>query len=57
MLRLISIAGLAFAGLAFTCLAATRAVATADDHPPEGSLRISVFQVDATPPLGSPVAA
>jgi hypothetical protein len=51
MLRPFSIVCLAFAGLAIC-----RAAATADEISAHDSLRISVFQVDATPPLGTPVA-
>jgi hypothetical protein len=43
-------------GLAFTGLAICRAVTFAEEIPAKDPLRISVFQVDATPPLGSPVA-
>jgi hypothetical protein len=46
-----SIAALTFFWLATSC-----AAASADEPSAGGALRIGVFQVDATPPLGTPVA-
>ncbi len=37
-------------------LAMSLSNSSADDGAPSGSLRVGVFQVDATPPLGTPVA-
>ena len=56
MFRLNVIVWLAFTGLVLSGLALSRAASAADEIPATGSLRISVFQVDATPPLGTPVA-
>jgi hypothetical protein len=42
--------------LAFNCLTAVREAAGVEEASNRDSLRISVFQVDATPPLGTPVA-
>ncbi len=42
--------------LSWTMVALAGALCHASDPAPTGSLRISTFQVDATPPLGSPVA-
>jgi hypothetical protein len=43
-------------GFAFVGLALALPMRAADETVPRGSLRIGIFQVDATPPLGTPVA-
>lgn len=43
-------------GFALVGLAMSLTTSAADENVPRGSLRIGVFQVDATPPLGTPVA-
>ena len=51
MLRWLSILWFAFIGRAINL-----PTSAADETVPPGSLRIGVFQLDATPPLGTPVA-